>query len=81
MTSDSQTPLTPEELIEAGEAIYGAGWKSALARDLNLRDEGQMDRMARGKKSIPLGFRAEIAEIARVRSQKCREIHEKLSRK
>lgn len=60
----ADTPLTPEELVAAGEAIYGAGWKGRIAHDLGIGSEGTIAKMADGRSRIPDGFRAEIAEIA-----------------
>lgn len=73
--------MTPEELVAAGEALYGPGWKPALARDLGLRDEGRLAQMALGNRPIPDGFRREIAIIARERSHRCAELADRLGDK
>lgn len=63
--------LTPAKLERIGKLLYGLGWKPALARDLGLRDEGRIDRMARGLARIPPGFREELKGIARARLENC----------
>ena len=74
-----QAPLTPEQLTIAGEALYGAGWKRALASALGLRDEARLARMAAGQSPIPSGFRGEIVEIARERIRQCETLISDLS--
>lgn len=70
-------PLTPAELIAAGEGIYGSGWKPALARDLGMSDSS-LARMATGKTRIPDSFREEIAAIADRRGEQCRAVAARL---
>lgn len=60
----ADTPLTPEELVAAGEAIYGAGWKGRMAADLGMNSERTIARMAEGKHEIKSGIRADLAAIA-----------------
>ena len=71
--------MTPHELIAAGEALYGAGWKGRLADALGLRDEGRIAQMALGKRPIPDGFRGEIAAIVREKVKNLTELEASLT--
>jgi len=56
MTAASDHDMTPELLRVAGEAIYGAGWQSALARDYGVSDR-TVRYWAAGQKPIPPALR------------------------
>jgi len=59
--------MTPETLREAGEALYGALWQSALARDLGI-NERTMRRWVAGDNAIPESIRSEILGMVRQRA-------------
>lgn len=77
----ADTPLTPDELVAAGEALYGGGWKRGLAQDLGIGNEGTLAKMAEGRHRIPVGFRGEIASIAASKAAKIAQLQATLTGK
>lgn len=72
--------LTPDELREIGEALYGPGWKSPLADLLGFdyrRIKHWMDRT----RSIPPGVAAELAAELRRRGKQALALADRLERK
>lgn len=53
-------------LRDAGEALYGPQWQSALARDLNISDR-HMRRMAAGAADVSPGMAADIWRLCEER--------------
>jgi hypothetical protein len=58
-------PMTPAELIAAGELLYGGRWKSALARTVNYERES-IHAYASGKRRIPPRIAAQIRVIVNI---------------
>lgn len=59
--------MTPDLLRDAGEALYGPRWQSALARDLGVTDR-TVRRWAAGHYGLPKGLAGEIAAILKPRA-------------
>ena len=58
--------MTPDLLREAGEALYGALWQSAIARDLNVNDR-TVRRWIANDSPLPTGLTAEVRQLLRQR--------------
>jgi len=56
--------LSPRELIEAGVALYGANWRSELARRLGLPDDSQIRAVEQGRLRAPAAWRGQIIALA-----------------
>lgn len=57
---DQDTPrMTPEELIQAGEILYGAQWQTELARAIDV-DPRRVRQWINGERPIPTSLRSEI---------------------
>ncbi len=54
--------MTPTELREVGEALYGPRWQSALARALGMGDR-HMRKLAAGEVEISPGIAADIERL------------------
>lgn len=54
--------MTPDLLNRVGQALHGAQWQSALARDLNVAVR-TMQRWAAGETSIPPKLREDLARL------------------
>lgn len=76
---DTAVRLTPAELTEIGEALYGPGWKSALADLLDV-DYRRIKHWLDGTRPIPL-IEAELAAELRRRGKQALALAEKLVRK
>lgn len=61
--------LGPDDLRQAGEALFGATWQSELARQLGINDRRVRQWIA-GERPIPTGVWLEIAELAKARGEK-----------
>lgn len=70
--------LTPDELQEAGEALFGKHWQSPLAAALGLRDTSRIRELLRGNRQIPLGFRCEVIVLLRDSAKRANEVADKL---
>lgn len=66
-----------ETLAEAGRALYGALWQSALARDLDVTVR-TMQRWAAGEFEIPDGVWPELASLCLKRSRNLVSLAKKL---
>lgn len=55
--------MSPDLLHRVGQALHGAQWQSALARDLNVAVR-TMQRWASGETPIPPKLREELARLA-----------------
>jgi len=55
--------LTPQELAAAGQALYGAGWRNALAHALEVT-ETDIIMVETGRAPAPEGWRAEVVALA-----------------
>lgn len=49
--------LTAEELVRTGEALFGAGWRSAFAQLLADGDEALIRAVEAGRQAAPLQWR------------------------
>jgi hypothetical protein len=57
----------PDELAEAGQALYGERWQTDLARDLGIADARRVRQWMTGDRPIPAGVWADIARLLRQR--------------
>lgn len=55
-------------LVEAGEALYGSQWQSALARDLGVSDR-TVRRWASGHTDMPQGVYVDLLRLTQERAQ------------
>lgn len=60
--------MTPEQLIEIGEAIYGKNWKSPMAKDLSVKYRTVL-RWANGTFSVPEDIEARLKKAVKVRAE------------
>ena len=67
IASENAKELTPEQLEQAGAALFGRNWKTELAEDLGISDSSRIRAMMRGDRPIPIGFSREIAALLRQR--------------
>jgi hypothetical protein len=54
--------MTPKQLAEVGEALYGPHWQSFLARDLGI-DPRSMRRYVAGDRQVPPEMPAQLREL------------------
>lgn len=52
--------MTAEELVRTGEALFGAGWRSALAQLLADGDEALIRAVEAGRLAAPLPWRERL---------------------
>ena len=64
-------------LIEAGEALYGREWKTALATDLGV-SERTIRRWAAGSHDVPAGLRADLLRLTIERAAVLDDLAERL---
>ncbi|MEB6639035.1 helix-turn-helix domain-containing protein [Acinetobacter baumannii] len=70
MEIDQDTPrMTPEELIQAGEILYGAQWQTELARAIDV-DPRRVRQWINGERPIPTSLRSEIILLLKEKSRK-----------
>ncbi|MGE0741440.1 MAG: hypothetical protein AB7O98_08865 [Hyphomonadaceae bacterium] len=55
--------LTPQELIAAGQALYGGGWRSELACALGVSEQ-HMALVEAGKLTAPVEWRGKLVVLA-----------------
>ncbi|ENW81326.1 hypothetical protein F909_02617 [Acinetobacter sp. ANC 3929] len=60
--------LTPEQLKQAGELLYGNQWQSDLARAINV-DSRRIRQWISGQRPIPVGLWQEIIELLKNNSR------------
>ncbi|EPP3430719.1 transcriptional regulator [Acinetobacter baumannii] len=61
--------MTPEELIQAGEILYGAQWQTELARAIDV-DPRRVRQWITRERPIPAGIRNEIILLLKEKSRK-----------
>ncbi len=54
-------------LVECGEALYGAQWQSALARDLGVADR-TVRRWVAGTSEVPAGLYVDLLRLTQERA-------------
>ncbi len=59
--------MTPEQLKQVGEALYGHEWQSRLARDLNISSR-TVRRWAAGEYEVQGWAIGKLIELCQVRS-------------
>jgi hypothetical protein len=69
--------MKPETLEQVGEALYGAQWRTALAKHLGL-NERTVRRWSAGTSPIPDGVPADVRKLVRDRISKLASLAEKL---
>ncbi len=69
--------MTPDELNEIGEALYGNDWKGQLARDLEVSDR-TVRRWANGDAPIPDGLRDDLPGVIANRIEELRRLKDRL---
>jgi hypothetical protein len=55
--------LTPQELAEAGRALYGPGWRDELARAFTV-SRAEIVRVEKGRAMAPRHWRATLVALA-----------------
>ena len=71
--------MTPDLLREAGEALYGPLWQSALARDMKVADR-TVRRWAAGEFGIPALLASDLRNLIRSRQTRLAGTLERLKR-
>jgi hypothetical protein len=71
--------MTPDLLEEAGQALYGDLWQSALARDLNVNDR-TVRRWIANDSPLPDGLASEVTQLLRQRGFALTAVLRKLPR-
>lgn len=56
-------PLTPQELAVTGQALFGAGWRTELARTFGI-SETQIVMVESGRAQAPGEWRAKLVQLA-----------------
>ncbi len=69
--------MTPDLLREAGKALYGEQWQSALARAIGV-NERTLRRWVTGKWDMPPSLTGDIAKICVERADALHEMAERL---
>jgi hypothetical protein len=64
-------------LTEAGRALYGDRWQSALARDLDISDR-TMRRWVAGDDDPPPGVWTDLLRLTQKRAQRLDDLRERL---
>ncbi|MEG0810452.1 MAG: hypothetical protein RSF85_09835 [Lactococcus sp.] len=60
--------MTPEQLKQAGELLFGNQWQSDLARALDV-DARRVRDWLQERRPIPVGVKNEVIELLRMNSQ------------
>lgn len=60
--------MTPEQLKNAGELLFGNQWQSDLARALDV-DSRRVRDWLQERRPIPVGVKSEVIELLRKNSQ------------
>jgi hypothetical protein len=55
--------LTPDELAQAGRALYGDRWQTDVTHDLGLTDSARLRQWLSGKRPMPTGLRDELVGL------------------
>ena len=71
--------LTPDLLLRAGRALYGARWHTALARDLGI-SERMIRFMLAGERGISPDYAGWLVDIVRARQADLNDVIRDLSR-
>lgn len=66
-------------LVECGEALYGAQWQSALARDLGVSDR-TMRRWVAGTSDVPSGLYVDLLRVTLERAAQLDDLEQRLRR-
>ena len=56
--------LTAAELAEAGEGLFGADWRAAMAHAFGLRDDALIRAVESGRQEAPAEWRAHLIALA-----------------
>lgn len=64
-------------LVECGEALYGAQWQSALARDLGVADR-TVRRWVAGTSEVPPGLYVDLLRVTQERAAALDALAERL---
>lgn len=70
----------PHTLAAAGLALYGPGWRAALAAELDV-DPRRVRRWANGTAPLPGWLWERLGEIAERRLQRVADLRERLERR
>jgi hypothetical protein len=65
--------ITPEELAEIGEALFGAQWQSDLSRSMG-RSLRSIVMLAAGERAVSREIAAEIAAVCQNRGRRILEL-------
>jgi hypothetical protein len=55
--------LTPQELATTGQALFGSGWRAALAHAFGV-SQAEITAVESGKKAAPEHWRAQLIALA-----------------
>jgi hypothetical protein len=66
--------MSPSELRQAGEALYGSRWQTELAAALGVRDSARVREWLRGARPIPVSIRAELIALMTQRANALRNV-------
>jgi transposase-like protein len=64
-------------LVEAGEALYGQQWQSALARDVGVADR-TVRRWVAGTSEVPAGLYVDLLRLTQERAALLDSLGERL---
>jgi hypothetical protein len=76
---DSAEKYGRDELIAAGEALYGKQWQTDLSRALGLSDARRIRQWISGERPIPVGVWADLLGLLRHREMSIKSILKKFS--
>lgn len=77
-SDDESGRLSPEELREAGVALFGERWQTPLAAALNVHDNSRIREWMRGARPIPLGVRQDVVRLLFAASEKAAALARRL---
>lgn len=70
--------MTRDDLIAAGEALYGPRWQSEVARLLDI-DDRRVRAWLAGERTIPAGIASDLASALRKRARHAEAVASRIS--
>ena len=71
--------MTPDDLRQAGVAIFGDRWQADMTEALGLHDSARLRSWLRGDKPVPRGVAAEVTALARQRAALATDVADRMS--
>lgn len=71
--------MTPDLLRQAGEALFGPHWQSALGRELGVADR-TVRRWVAGDAAMPAGVRDDLIRLLQARGAELVDVTNRLSK-